>query len=64
MPRDLPIGNGNVLVNFDSQYQIRDIYFPRVGQDNQTVGRVNHLGFWVDGQFSWIAEDWHIERNI
>ncbi|MBI5171397.1 MAG: glycoside hydrolase family 15 protein [Candidatus Melainabacteria bacterium] len=63
MPRDLPIGNGNVLVNFDSQYQIRDIYFPRVGQDNQTVGRVNHLGFWVDGQFSWISEDWHIEKK-
>lgn len=63
MPRDLPIGNGNVLVNFDGQYQIRDIYFPRVGQDNQTVGRVNHLGFWVDGQFSWINEDWHIEKR-
>ncbi len=63
MPRDLPIGNGNVLVNFDRQYQIRDIYFPRVGQDNQTIGRVNHLGFWVDGEFSWVHEDWHIEKN-
>lgn len=63
MPRDLPIGNGNILVTFDTQYQIRDIYYPHVGQDNQTVGRVNHLGFWVDGEFSWINEDWHIERR-
>ncbi len=34
MPRDIPVGNGRLLVAFDSQYQIRDAYFPHVGQEN------------------------------
>ena len=34
MPRDIPVGNGRLLVTFDHQYQIRDIYFPHVGQEN------------------------------
>lgn len=63
MPRDLPIGNGNVLVNFDNSYQVRDIYYPHVGQENQTIGRVNHLGFWVDGQFAWIDQGFRIEKK-
>ena len=24
--RDIPVGNGSLLVNFDDKYQIRDIY--------------------------------------
>lgn len=63
MPRDLPIGNGNVLVNFDKQYRIRDIYYPHVGQENHTVGRVNHFGIWVDGQFAWVENGFHQERR-
>ena len=34
MPRDIPVGNGRLLVTFDHQYQIRDIFFPHVGQEN------------------------------
>jgi glucoamylase len=63
MPRDLPVGNGTVLVNFDSDYNLRDIYYPFVGKENQTVGHVNRFGVWVDGQFSWVGPDWHIDRN-
>src|SRR5438067_1573419 len=33
MARDLPIGNGNLTVNFDHEYNIRDVYYPHVGQD-------------------------------
>jgi glucoamylase len=62
MPRDLPVGNGNVLINFDEKYRVRDIYYPHVGQENQTVGRVNHFGIWADGQFAWV-QDWQIERK-
>ena len=36
--RDIPVGNGQLLVNFDDKYQIRDIYFPHVGQENHTEG--------------------------
>ena len=33
MPKDLPISNGNLLLNFDADYRLRDIYFPHVGQE-------------------------------
>lgn len=55
--RDIPVGNGSLLVNFDDKYQIRDIYFPRVGQENHTEGSPFRFGIWADGQFSWIADD-------
>lgn len=55
--RDIPVGNGNLLVNFDDKYQIRDIYFPHVGQENHTEGYPSRFGVWVDGEFAWIAGD-------
>lgn len=55
--RDLPVGNGSLLVNFDDKYQIRDIYFPHVGQENHTQGFPCRFGVWVDGDFSWVASD-------
>jgi len=55
--RDIPVGNGRLLVNFDSDYQIRDIYFPHVGQENHTEGFPFRFGIWIDGQFSWIFSD-------
>ncbi|MGH9818658.1 MAG: glycoside hydrolase family 15 protein, partial [Pyrinomonadaceae bacterium] len=57
--RDIPVGNGNLLVNFDDKYQIRDIYFPHVGQENHTEGFPFRFGVWVDGKFSWVfSDDW------
>ncbi|HEX9015721.1 MAG TPA: glycoside hydrolase family 15 protein [Chloroflexota bacterium] len=59
MPRDLPVGNGKLLVNFDRSYTLRDVYYPHVGQENQTDGHPNRFGVWVDGRFSWLdSEDW------
>jgi GH15 family glucan-1,4-alpha-glucosidase len=57
MPRDIPVGNGDLLVTFDELYQTRDIYFPRVGMPNHTGGHVQHFGVWADGKFAWIDED-------
>ncbi len=57
MPRDLPIGNGSLLINFDRQYQLRDIYYPRVGQENHTAGDPSRFGVWVDGQFAWLDNE-------
>lgn len=57
--RDIPVGNGSLLVNFDDKYQIRDIYFPHVGQENHSEGFPFRFGIWVDGTFSWIfADEW------
>lgn len=62
MPRDLPLANGHMLVNFDERYNLRDLYWPHIGERNQTDGHVNHSGVWVDGAFSWLdSDDWHRE---
>ncbi len=59
MPRDLPLANGHMLVNFDTRYNLRDIYWPHIGERNQTDGHVSHTGIWVDGAFSWLdADEW------
>ena len=56
MPRSLVLGNGNVLIGFDANYSLRDIYFPRVGDANQTMGNVCRTGFYIDGRFAWLYE--------
>jgi GH15 family glucan-1,4-alpha-glucosidase len=58
MPRDIPVSNGTFHLNFDSDYRIRDVYFPFVGQENHTQGHPFRMGVWVDGQFSWIGPEW------
>jgi GH15 family glucan-1,4-alpha-glucosidase len=63
MPRDLPVGNGTVLVNFDHNYGLRDIYYPHVGEDNQTLGHICRFGVYVDGQFSWVGQGWEIDAK-
>ncbi|MFZ2088463.1 MAG: glycoside hydrolase family 15 protein [Desulfobaccales bacterium] len=61
MPRDIPIGNGRLLVCFDKNYAIRDLYYPHVGQENHVGGKFCRLGVWVAGKFSWVNEDWQRE---
>ncbi len=61
--RDIPVGNGSLLVTFDDKYQIRDLYYPHVGQENHSDGFPFRFGVWVDGAFSWIYEEaW--ERSL
>jgi GH15 family glucan-1,4-alpha-glucosidase len=63
MPRDLPVANGHMLVNFDAGYNLRDIYWPHIGLRNHTEGHVSHSGVWVDGRFSWFdSQSW--ERDL
>ena len=54
MPRDIPVGNGSLLVNFDQTYQLRDLYWPHVGQEDHSPGHPFRFGVWVGGQFRWI----------
>jgi glucoamylase len=58
MPRDIPVGNGRILVCFDQNYRIRDFYFPHVGQENHVGGNHARFGVWVESQFSWLARQW------
>lgn len=58
MPRDIPVGNGRLLVCFDQSYCIRDLFFPHVGQENHVGGRSCRFGVWVDHEFSWVGPEW------
>ncbi len=63
LPRDIPIGNGQILINFDAKYQMRDFHFPQVGGENHSAGHPFRFGVWVDGSFSWLSgDDW--ERSL
>lgn len=57
MPRDIPVGNGSLLVNFDSTYQLRDLYWPFVGQENHTAGHPFRFGVWMADRFFWTDDD-------
>jgi GH15 family glucan-1,4-alpha-glucosidase len=64
MPRNIPVGNGELLITFDDLYRVRDIYFPRVGLPNHTQGEVQRFGVWADGQFSWIDDNGDWKREL
>ena len=62
MARDIPVGNGSLLITFDSKYRVRDIYFPYVGRFNHTEGHIQRFGVWADGRLAWIEDaTWHRE---
>ncbi|MEW6173447.1 MAG: glycoside hydrolase family 15 protein [Bacillota bacterium] len=57
MPRPLVIGNGRMMVTFDNKLEMRDFFYPHVGQWNHLQGNRNRLGVWVNGSFAWTADD-------
>src|ERR1043165_481171 len=48
MPRDIPVGNGRLLVTFDHQYQLRAIHSPHVGQENHAGAGPCRFGVYTD----------------
>ncbi|MGC4030373.1 MAG: glycoside hydrolase family 15 protein [Tepidisphaeraceae bacterium] len=70
MPRDIPIGNGRLLFTFDQRYQIRDVYFPHVGQENHAGNGPCRFGLFTQlpgqehGQVCWTSDsDWKIHQR-
>jgi len=69
MPRDIPVGNGRLLVTFDHQYQIRDFYFPHVGQENHAGAGPCRFGIYSDvpgqghGALFWTTQGWNIRQR-
>lgn len=57
MPRSLIVGNGRLLVGFDPDYELRDIFYPHVGQWNHTLGNRCRTGFFVDGRLAWAGDE-------
>ena len=64
MPRDLPLGNGRLAVNFDRSYHLTDIYYPNIGKENQTAGRPCHFGAWRNGRFAWIGDEGFLPESM
>lgn len=60
MPRDLPVGNGSLLLAFDGNYCICDVYYPHVGHENHTAGHGFRFGVWVEGMFEWVGKHWDL----
>ncbi len=65
MARAVTLGNGNLLVGLDNRGQVRDLYFPFVGEANHVSGAsgnfVHRIGVFVDGRMSWLDEpSWRI----
>ena len=69
MARSMVLGNGNTLVCFDKFGQVRDFYFPYVGQENHIGSNQMHkIGVFVDNKMNWISSgEWNVdiryERN-
>lgn len=57
MSRPLVLGNGKMLVTFDDQLNMRDFFFPFVGQWNHIQGSRNRLGVWIEEKFSWLDKN-------
>jgi GH15 family glucan-1,4-alpha-glucosidase len=60
MARAITLGNGNILVGLDYRGQVRDFYYPYVGQTNHVSGAsgsfVHRIGVYIDGVLSWLDD--------
>ena len=76
MPRDIPVGNGRLLITYDDRYQLRDLFYPHVGQENHAGAGPCHFGVWAEtpgkkqagqnsqGRLAWSDDpDWTIRQR-
>lgn len=54
MVREIVLGNQKLLVNIDQWMQVRDIYFPHVGQYNHLVGHAHRIAVMEGDSVSWL----------
>jgi GH15 family glucan-1,4-alpha-glucosidase len=66
MSRPVVLGNGSLAVGLNEHGLVQDFYYPYVGLENLTNPRLSshRIGVWVDGEFSWIGEDWEVTCDI
>ena len=56
--KEIVLSNGKFFVNIDSNFAIRDFYFPYVGMYNHLNSEANSIGVYVNGKFKWIDDSW------
>ncbi|MEZ4104202.1 MAG: glycoside hydrolase family 15 protein [Candidatus Paceibacterota bacterium] len=66
MARAVTVGNGNLLIGLDHKGQVRDLYYPFVGESNHVSGAsgnyVHRIGIFVGGEMSWLDDgDWQVD---
>ncbi|NLE07602.1 MAG: glycoside hydrolase family 15 protein [Parcubacteria group bacterium] len=63
MARSMVLGNGNTMVCLDQFGQVRDFYFPYVGQDNHIGSNQMHkIGVFVNNGMHWIDNgEWDVD---
>ncbi|NCN12073.1 glycoside hydrolase family 15 protein [Candidatus Kaiserbacteria bacterium] len=69
MARAVTIGNGKLLVGLDARGQVRDLYFPYVGEANHVSGAsgnfVHRIGVFADGRISWLDDpEWKVTAGL
>ncbi len=65
MARAVTLGNGSLLVGLDYRGQVRDLYFPFVGEPNHVSGAsgsfVHRIGVFVDNEMAWLdSPEWSV----
>jgi oligosaccharide amylase len=69
MARSVTVGNGNMLVGLDARGQVRDLYYPFVGEANHVSGAsgsyVHRIGVFVDDRISWLDDpSWKVTNGL
>ncbi len=57
MVRYLPIGNNRLLLSFDKDYRIVDLYYAHDQAENHAVGHPFRYGISIDGSFKWVNHE-------
>ncbi|WP_449461715.1 glycoside hydrolase family 15 protein [Tardisphaera miroshnichenkoae] len=52
--RSVFISNGSLAALYDSNFCLRDLYYPYLGKHNQSVAGKFKVGIWHDGKFTWL----------
>lgn len=57
--RDIVLGNGTMMLSFDKDLSLRDLYWPYGGFENHGDGNRTSFGIYADEHFSWLfSPDW------
>ena len=69
MAKYLTLANGSLLVGLDGTGQVRDIYYPYVGLQNQVSGAsgsfMHRVGVWIDGKYAWLDDaSWQVHVAV
>jgi len=67
MARPVVLSNGELHVGINQYGMVHDFYYPYVGLENHSAGKMlrHKIGVWVDGHVSWLDEPgWQIRLGM